>query len=60
MATLALLTPHGWFLRGLGDMQGAGASFADGLPAVGVLLLMGAVTGAHRASVRARRLVRAR
>ena len=41
MATLALLTPHGWFLLGLGDMHGAGSSFADGLPAVAVLLAIG-------------------
>ena len=30
MATLALLTPHGWFLRGLGDMHGPGGRLADG------------------------------
>jgi ABC-2 type transport system permease protein len=59
MATLALLTPHGWFLLGLGDMQGAGSSFTDGLPAVAVLLAMGAVTYALGA-VRVRRLVAAR
>ena len=59
MATMALLTPHGWFLLGLGDMQGAGSSFADGLPAVAVLLAMGAVTYTLGA-LRVRRLVAAR
>jgi ABC-2 type transport system permease protein len=59
MATVALLTPHGWFLRGLGDMHGAGSSFTDGLPAVAVLLAMGAVTYALGA-LRVRRLVAAR
>jgi ABC-2 type transport system permease protein len=58
MGTIALLTPHGWFMRGLGDMQGGG-TVADGLPAVGVLLAMGLVTGGI-GMVRARRLVKAR
>jgi ABC-2 type transport system permease protein len=57
MGTIALITPHGWFMRGLGDMQGGG-TIADGLPAVGVLLAMGLVTGGI-GMVRARRLVRA-
>ena len=58
MGTIALFTPHGWFMRGLGDMQGGG-TVADGLPAVGVLLAMGLVTGGI-GMVRARRLVKAR
>jgi ABC-2 type transport system permease protein len=58
MGTIALLTPPGWFMRGLGDMQGGG-TVADGLPAVGVLLAMGLVTGGI-GMVRARRLVKAR
>lgn len=56
MSALALATPHGWFMRGLGDMHGTGASIADGLPAVGVLLAMGLVTGGI-GLLRARRLV---
>ena len=48
----------GWFMRGLGDMQGGG-TVADGLPAVGVLLAMGLVTGGI-GMARARRLVKAR
>ncbi len=58
MGTIALITPHGWFMRGLGDMQGGG-TVADGLPAVGVLLAMGLITGGI-GMVRARRLVKAR
>jgi ABC-2 type transport system permease protein len=57
MATLALATPHGWFLRGLGDLQGA-APLAAALPSVGALLLIAAVTGGIGA-LRARHLVRA-
>ena len=56
LATLSLLTPHGWFLRGLGDMQGTGSTAADCLPAVAVLLAMGLVTGGL-GMLRARRLV---
>ena len=58
MSTLSLMTPHAWFLRGLGDMHGAGATAADALPAVAVLLAMGLVTGAI-GFARARRMVRA-
>ena len=56
LATIALFTPHGWFMRGLGDMHGAGAGVLDALPSVGVLLLMGLVTGSI-GFARARRLV---
>ena len=56
LATLSLLTPHGWFLRGLGDMQGTGSTAADCLPAVAVLLTMGLVTGGI-GMLRARSLV---
>ncbi len=43
MATLGLFTPHAWFLRGLGDLQGG--ELADILPSVGALLAFGLVTG---------------
>lgn len=59
MSTLSLVTPHAWFLRGLGDMHGTGAVAADALPAVGVLLAMGLVTGAI-GFARARSMVRAK
>jgi ABC-2 type transport system permease protein len=58
MSTLSLITPHAWFLRGLGDMHGAGATAADALPAIAVLLAMGLITGAI-GFARARRMVRA-
>jgi ABC-2 type transport system permease protein len=55
MAQLALLTPHGWFLRGLGDMQGGGGP-AEALPAIAILLAIGLITGTLGLA-RARRLV---
>ncbi len=58
MATVALVTPHGWFLRGLGELHGGG-TLADSLPAVGVLFAIGLITGGL-GMLRARRLVRAR
>jgi ABC-2 type transport system permease protein len=57
MQTLALLTPHGWFLRGLGDLQGS-APLSAVFPSAGALLLIAVVTGGI-GMVRARRLVRA-
>ncbi len=59
MAQLSLVTPHAWFLRGLGEMHGAGATVADALPSIAVLLAMGLVTGAI-GFARARRMVTAR
>lgn len=59
MANVALLTPNGWFLRGLGDLHGDGASLADALLPTAVLLGMGLVAGAG-GLLRARRLVSVR
>ena len=59
IATLSLLTPHGWFLRGLGDMHGVGASAADALLPAAILFAMGAVT-LVLGMLRARRLVEVR
>jgi ABC-2 type transport system permease protein len=59
MNALSMLTPHGWFLRGLGEMAGPSGTPADALPAVAVLLVMGLVPGTI-GMLRARRLVRAR
>lgn len=59
MTTLSLLTPHGWFMRGLGEMAGPAGTPADCLGAAAVLLVMGLVTGGL-GMVRARKLVRAR
>jgi ABC-2 type transport system permease protein len=59
LETMSLFTPHGWFLRGLAEMHGPTASWTDALPAAGVLLAIGLVTGAL-GFARARRLVTAR
>jgi ABC-2 type transport system permease protein len=59
LATLALFTPHGWFLRGLADLHGTNASIADAAPAALILFAMGAVTLAL-GLLRARRLVEIR
>jgi ABC-2 type transport system permease protein len=45
MATVSLVTPHAWFMRGLGSLAGGGEAY-DVLPAVGALLLIAVVTGA--------------
>lgn len=55
LATLQELTPHGWFFEGLGAIQAGDAAAA--LPAIGVLLAMGAVTLAIGTSL-ARRVIR--
>lgn len=44
IASLSLLTPHAWFLRGLADLSGGGGAPAV-LPAVGAMLAFAAVTG---------------
>lgn len=43
-AKVSLITPHAWFLRGLGDLAG-GADPAAVLPAAGAILLFAAVVG---------------
>jgi ABC-2 type transport system permease protein len=45
MATVSLITPHAWFLRGLGGLVGEG-TVLDALPAVAALLCFAIVTGA--------------
>ncbi len=45
LATASLVTPHAWFLRGLGSLTGGGG-VADVLPAVFALLVFAFVTGA--------------
>jgi len=56
MATLSLLTPHAWILRGLADLHGGGAAVSDALLPVLVLVAIGLVTGGL-GFARARRLV---
>lgn len=55
LAALSAITPHHWFIRGLGDLAG-GQSASAVLPAVGPLLVIAAVTGIG-ASVLIRRQV---
>ncbi len=43
LARLRFLTPHAWFMQGLGDL--AGGNLADIIPSVVALLLFGVVTG---------------
>jgi len=43
LATLSLLTPHAWFLRGLGDLAG-GADVTGIVGSVWPILLFAAVT----------------
>ncbi len=43
LENVSLLTPHAWFLRGLGELS-AGGGVAEALPAVGAIALFGAVT----------------
>ena len=44
VADLSLLTPHAWFMRGLGDLAGGGIAAA--LPSVAAISLFAAVVGA--------------
>ena len=44
VASASYLTPHAWIMRGLGDLAGGSASFADVIPSLLALLAFGAVT----------------
>jgi ABC-2 type transport system permease protein len=55
LATLSLLTPHAWFLRGIDDLA-AGTGIAAVLPSIAVLVAIGVVTGGLGLA-RARRVV---
>jgi ABC-2 type transport system permease protein len=44
LSRLAVITPHHWFLRGLGDLSGGGVGAV--LPALAALLVFAAATGA--------------
>ena len=55
----SLITPHAWFLRGIGDLAPQGTGIATVLLPVAMLLLIGLVTGALGLA-RARGLVVAR
>ena len=55
VSTLSLITPHAWFLRGLGELQ-SGGGLTDIGPALGGILVFALVTGTA-AFLRRRRLV---
>ena len=59
IVTLSQVTPHAWFLRGIDTLADAGATVADVLPSVVVLLGMGLAAGAVGLA-RARRTLVAR
>lgn len=54
LATLSLVTPNAWFLRGLGDM--AGGTVSDALPAFAVLVAIAVVAGSIGLAVVRRRV----
>ena len=45
LSRLTYLTPHAWFMRGLGDL-GSGAEWTNALPAAGAIMVFAIVTGA--------------
>jgi ABC-2 type transport system permease protein len=45
LVRIAQITPHAWFLRGIDALAGASPGLADIAPSVGILLLIGIVTG---------------
>jgi len=45
LSKLSYITPHAWFLRGLGELAG-GAPWTNALPSAGAMLLIAVVTGA--------------
>lgn len=59
IVTLSQVTPHAWFLRGIDTLADPAATFADVLPSIVVLLVMGLVAGAA-GLVRARQTLVAR
>ncbi len=59
LSQVAQVTPHAWFLRAIDTLSAPGAGIAQILPSIGVLLTMGAVTGAI-GLVRAQRVLVAR
>jgi ABC-2 type transport system permease protein len=57
LSKLTLLTPHAWFMRGLGDLAGD-AAWTNALPAAGAMFLFAVVTGAISWAFLNRRLAR--
>jgi ABC-2 type transport system permease protein len=46
LALTAQVTPHYWFLRGIDTLASDAATLADIAPSIGILLAIGAITGA--------------
>lgn len=57
LSKLTFLTPHAWFMRGLGDLAGD-APWTNALPAAGAMLVFALVTGAISWVLLNRRLAR--
>lgn len=57
LSRLSLVTPHAWFLRGLGDLAG-GAQWTSALPAAGAMAVFALITGSLGWVLLRRRLAR--
>ena len=57
LSQLSFITPHAWFLRGLGDLAG-GAPWTSALPAAGAMMVFAVVTGVIGWMMLRRRLAR--
>jgi len=57
LSRLTYVTPHAWFLRGLGDLAG-GAVWSEALPAAGAMMIFALVTGVIAWSLLRRRWAR--
>lgn len=57
LSRLSYITPHAWFLRGLGDLAG-GASWTAALPSAGAMLLYAAICSSVAYAVMRRRVAR--
>ncbi len=57
LSQLSLITPHAWFLRGLGDLAG-GAAWTEAVAAAGAMMVFAVVTGVVGWFMLRRRLAR--
>jgi ABC-2 type transport system permease protein len=58
LQTVAAITPHAWFIRGVNSLAGSNPDLASIAPSVAVLVAMGVVTGAIGLARAGRSLVR--
>jgi ABC-2 type transport system permease protein len=56
LSRLTYITPHAWFLRGLGDLAN-GAPWTEALPSVGAMLVFAVVTGGAAWALLRRRIL---